>query len=133
MPAALSEALPLRRAGSRIALRTDHDCGRFVDLALLRCWTESPLLSLQGSMRPQARRRRSPGRLGAATAEFFSTEDGSMIKHAFFPRLRPSKSHRTSRQAEIARFRRMTFEERVKAALGLAAHFAEMLPAPRKD
>jgi len=33
MPAALSGALrlPLRRAGSRIALRTDHGCGRFVD------------------------------------------------------------------------------------------------------
>ena len=47
MPAALSGALPLRRAGSRIALRTDHGCGRFVDLAILRCWTESPLLSFQ--------------------------------------------------------------------------------------
>ena len=84
-------------------------------------------------MRPQARRRRSPGRLAAATPELVSTEDGSMTQHAFFPRLRPSKSHRASRQAEITRLRRMTVEERFKAALGLAAHFAEMQPAPRKD
>jgi len=27
----------------------------------------------------------------------------------------------------------MTVEERVKAALGLASHFAAMQPAPRKD
>ncbi|MCX7414570.1 MAG: hypothetical protein NTW36_14165 [Planctomycetia bacterium] len=50
-----------------------------------------------------------------------------------FPRLRPSISHAASRQAEIARVRRMTVEERVKAALGLAARFAELRPAPRKD
>ena len=56
-----------------------------------------------------------------------------MTQHAFFPRLRPSMSHRASQQAEIARLRRMTVEERFKAALGLAAHFAEMQPAPRKD
>ena len=47
MPAALSGALPLRRAGSRIALRTDHGCGWFVDLPILWCWTESPPLSFQ--------------------------------------------------------------------------------------
>jgi tRNA A-37 threonylcarbamoyl transferase component Bud32 len=56
-----------------------------------------------------------------------------MTEHAFFPRLRPSKSYRASRLAEIARLRRMTVEERVKAALGLASHFAAMQPVPRKD
>lgn len=49
-----------------------------------------------------------------------------------FPRLRPSVSHAASRQAEIDRVRRMTVEERVKAALGLAARFAALRPAPRK-
>lgn len=56
-----------------------------------------------------------------------------MTEHTSFPRLRPSKSHWASRLAEIARLRRMTVEERVKAALGLASHFAVMQPAPRKD
>jgi hypothetical protein len=51
-------------------------------------------------------------------------------QHAF-PRLRPSISHAASRQAEIDRVRRMTVEERVKAALGLAARFASLRPAPR--
>lgn len=50
-----------------------------------------------------------------------------------FPKLRPSVSHAASRQAEIARVRRMTVEERVKAALGLAMWFAELQPAPRKE
>lgn len=50
-----------------------------------------------------------------------------------FPRLRPSVSHAASRQAEIARVRRMTVEERVKAALSLAARFTELRPAPRKE
>jgi len=49
-----------------------------------------------------------------------------------FPRLRPSVSHTASRQAEIIRVRRMTVEERVKAALGLGRRFALLQPAPRK-
>ena len=49
-----------------------------------------------------------------------------------FPRLRPSVSQDASRQAEIARVRRMTVEERVKAALGLGRRFAALKPAPRK-
>jgi hypothetical protein len=49
-----------------------------------------------------------------------------------FPRLRPSISHAASRQAEIDRIRRMTVEERVKAALGLAARFAALRPSPRE-
>ena len=49
-----------------------------------------------------------------------------------FPRLRPSVSQNASRQAEIARVRRMTVEERVKAALGLGRRFAALQPAPRK-
>lgn len=56
-----------------------------------------------------------------------------MTDDSSFPRLRPSKSHQASRQAEIARLRRMTVEERVKEALGLASRFAAMRPAPRKD
>ena len=56
-----------------------------------------------------------------------------MSEPASFPRLRPSVSHQASRQAEIARLRRMTVEERVKEALGLASRFAAMQPAPRKD
>lgn len=52
-------------------------------------------------------------------------------QHAF-PRLRPSVSHAASRQAEIDRVRRMAVEERIKAALGLAARFAALRPAPRK-
>lgn len=51
-----------------------------------------------------------------------------------FPRLRPSVSHNASRQAEIVRVRRMTVEERVKAALGLGRRFASLQPAPaRRD
>jgi hypothetical protein len=53
-------------------------------------------------------------------------------KQAFLP-LRPSVSHAASRQAEIDRVRRMTVEERVKAALGLATRFAGLRPVPRKD
>jgi len=49
-----------------------------------------------------------------------------------FHRLRPSASHAASRQAEIDRIRRMTVEERVKAALGLAARFAALRPSPRE-
>jgi hypothetical protein len=49
------------------------------------------------------------------------------------PRPRPSVSHAASRKAEIDRVRRMTVEERVKAALGMATHFAAMQPAPRKE
>jgi len=49
-----------------------------------------------------------------------------------FPRLRPSVSHAASRRAEIDRVRRMTVEERVKAALGLGARFAALRPAARK-
>jgi hypothetical protein len=56
-----------------------------------------------------------------------------MSDQSSFPRLRPSVSHAASRQAEIARVRRMTVEERVKAALGLATRFAELRPAPRKE
>ncbi len=50
-----------------------------------------------------------------------------------FPRLRPSVSHAASRTAEIVRMRRMTVEERVKAALGMATRFAELRPAPRTE
>jgi len=51
-----------------------------------------------------------------------------------FPRLRPSVSHKASLQAEIIRVRRMTVEERVKAALGLGRRFAWLQPAPaRRD
>jgi len=56
-----------------------------------------------------------------------------MSDQPFFPRPRPSVSHAASRKAEIDRVRRMTVEERVKAALGLAARFAAMQPAPRKE
>ena len=49
-----------------------------------------------------------------------------------FPRLRRSASHDASRQAEIDRVRRMSVEERVKAALGMATRFAALRPAPRK-
>ena len=49
-----------------------------------------------------------------------------------FPRLRHSASHTASRRAEIDRVRRMTVEERVKAALGMAARFAALRPVPRK-
>ena len=56
-----------------------------------------------------------------------------MSDHTSFPRLRPSVSHQASRQAEIARVRRMTIEERVKEALGMASRFSAMQPAPRKD
>jgi hypothetical protein len=55
-----------------------------------------------------------------------------MHTHSSFPPLRPSRSHKASLQAEIERMRRMTVEERVKAALGLAARFAALQPAPRK-
>jgi hypothetical protein len=64
----------------------------------------------------------------------------SIDKHEFmanqpsFPRLRPSVCHQASRQAEIERVRRLTVEERVKAALGLARRFAALQPAPaRRD
>lgn len=56
-----------------------------------------------------------------------------MSDQSSFPQMRPSVSHAASRQAEIDRVRRMTVEERVKAALGLAARFAELRPAPRKE
>lgn len=56
-----------------------------------------------------------------------------MPDRPLFPRLRPSASHAASLQAEIARVRRMTVEERVKAALGMAMRFAELRPSPRKD
>jgi len=58
--------------------------------------------------------------------------DDSMVDPRSFPRLRPSVSHAASRQAEIDRIRRMTVEERVKAALGLAARFAALRPSPRE-
>jgi hypothetical protein len=57
---------------------------------------------------------------------------GTMPDEPFFPRLRPSASHDASRQAEIDRVRRMTVEERVKAALGLAARFKALQPTARK-
>jgi len=85
------------------------------------------------TMVPPVRLCRSSAGLGIAIPAFISTEDGRMTEHASFPRLRPSKSHRASRLAEIARLRRMTVEERVKEALGLASHFAVMQPVPRKD
>jgi len=55
-----------------------------------------------------------------------------MADEQTFPRLRPSVSHAASRQAEIDRVRRMSVEERVKAALGLASRFAALRPTPRK-
>jgi hypothetical protein len=48
-----------------------------------------------------------------------------------FPLPRRSVCHAASRRAEIERVRRMTVEERVKAALGLGARFAGLQPAPR--
>jgi hypothetical protein len=62
---------------------------------------------------------------------FFNYHD-VMRDERSFPPLRPSVSHAASRQAEIDRIRRMTVEERVKAALGLAARFAALRPSPRK-
>jgi hypothetical protein len=62
----------------------------------------------------------------------FVIEDEVMSDERSFPRLRPSVSHAASRQAEIDRVRRMTVEERVKAALGLAARFAALRPSPRE-
>ena len=55
-----------------------------------------------------------------------------MEPEASFPRRRPSASHAASLEAEIERVRRMTIEERIKAALGMSARFAELRPAPRK-
>jgi hypothetical protein len=49
------------------------------------------------------------------------------------PSPRPSVSHAASRQAEIARVRSLTVEERIKAALGMAARFAGLQPAIRKE
>jgi hypothetical protein len=63
----------------------------------------------------------------------FFIYDFDMPDDQSFPRLRRSASHAASRQAEIDRVRRMTVEERVKAALGMAARFASLRPAPRKD
>jgi hypothetical protein len=63
---------------------------------------------------------------------FFSYYE-EMSSQQAFPPLRPSASHDASRQAEIARVRRMTVEERIKAALGLASRFATLRPVPRKD
>lgn len=48
------------------------------------------------------------------------------------PPPRHSASHSASRRVEIERIRRMTVEERVKAALGLAKRFATLQPTPRK-
>ena len=62
----------------------------------------------------------------------FVIQDEVMADERSFPRLRPSVSHAASRQAEIDRVRRMTVEERVKAALGLAARFAALRPSPRE-
>lgn len=62
---------------------------------------------------------------------FFNYYD-DMRDERSFPRLRPSVSHAASRRAEIDRIRRMTVEERVKAALGLAARFAALRPSPRE-
>jgi len=58
--------------------------------------------------------------------------DEGMSDERSFPRLRPSVSHAASRRAEIDRIRRMTVEERVKAALGLGARFAALRPSPRE-
>ena len=49
-----------------------------------------------------------------------------------FPPKRRSASHAASLEAEIERVRRMTIDERVKAALGMARRFADLHPAPRK-
>ena len=62
----------------------------------------------------------------------FLRRAGGMEPEASFPRRRPSASHAASLQAEIERVRRMTIEERIKAALGMSARFAELRPAPRK-
>jgi hypothetical protein len=63
----------------------------------------------------------------------FFLRAGGMEPEASFPRRRPSASHAASLQAEIERVRRMTIEERIKAALGMSARFAELRPAPSKD
>ena len=58
----------------------------------------------------------------------------AMANQPSFPPLRPSVSHNASRQAEIDRVRRMTVEERVKAALGFTQRFAAVQLAPaRRD
>jgi hypothetical protein len=62
-----------------------------------------------------------------------ATYDHGMSDAKPFPPQRPSASHAASRQAEIARVQRMTVEERVKAALGMADRFAGLQPAPRKE
>ena len=62
----------------------------------------------------------------------FFRRAGGMEPEASFPRPRPSASHAASLQAEIERVRRMTIEERIKAALGMSARFAELRPSPRK-
>lgn len=55
-----------------------------------------------------------------------------MVDARSFPRLCHSVSHAASRQAEIDRIRRMSVEERVKAALGMAVRFAALRPSPRE-
>lgn len=62
----------------------------------------------------------------------FFRRAGGMDPEASFPRPRPSASHAASLRAEIERVRRMTIEERIKAALGMSARFAELRPTPRK-
>ena len=62
----------------------------------------------------------------------FLRKVGGMEPEASIPRRRPSASHAASLRAEIERVRRMTIEERIKAALGMSARFAELRPAPRK-
>ena len=59
--------------------------------------------------------------------------DSGMSGQPSFPATRPSTSHAASRKAEIDRVRRLTVEERIKAALGMAGRFAGLQPAPRKE
>jgi len=59
--------------------------------------------------------------------------DPGMTDQPSVPPPRPSVSHAASRQAEIARVRSLTVEERIKAALGMAVRFAGLQPAPRKE
>jgi hypothetical protein len=46
---------------------------------------------------------------------------------------RPSRSHAASRQAEVDRVRKLTVEERIKAALSLGTRFSWLRPAPPRE
>ncbi len=49
------------------------------------------------------------------------------------PESRPSASHAASRRLEIERIRRLTVEERIKAALSMASRFAGLQPTRMRE